>query len=147
MSIWFKDYKIEDFKDSSINIDEHLGIEFLEIGKDFFRAKMPVDQRTKQPLGLLHGGASCVLAESTASFAAFLTIDPRKKTVVGLNLNANHVKTATSGYVFACAKPLHIGKSTSIWDVKITNDEDELVSNITFTAMHKDLLKKNNPKR
>ena len=77
----------------------------------------------------------------------FSRLIQEKKTVVGLNLNANHIKTTTSGYVFACAKPLHIGKSTSIWDVKITNDEDELVSNITFTAMHKDLRKKNNRKK
>lgn len=143
VSIWFKDYKISDFKDSSVNIDEHLGIEFLEIGKDYFKSRMPVDSRTKQPLGLLHGGASCVLAESTASFAAFLTIDPTKKTVVGLSLTANHIRTATSGHVFACAKAIHIGKSTSVWDVEITNDTDELISKITFTAMHKELKKKN----
>ena len=100
---------------------------------------MPVDERTKQPMGLLHGGASCVLAESTASIAAFLVIDPKKKSVVGLNLLANHLKSARNGFVYSTAKPKHIGKSTSVWDVQITNEEDQPISQISFTAMHKDI--------
>ncbi len=82
MSVWFKDYKIENFR-SSINIDKHLEIEFVELGDNYLKAKMPVNEKTRQPLGLLHGGASCVIAESTASCAAYLTVDPSKKTVVG----------------------------------------------------------------
>ena len=109
MSIWFKNYKIEDFKDSSINIDAHLGIEFLEIGRDFFKAKMPVDKRTKQPLGLLHGGASCVLAESTASFAAFLTIDPRKKNSSRTQFKC---KSYQNHYLRIC---ICLRKATSYW--------------------------------
>ena len=139
MSIWFKDYSDIDFGDAAKNIDKSLGIEFLELGEDFFKAKMPVDERTKQPLGLLHGGASCVLAESVASFAAFLCIDPSKKTVVGLNLNANHLKSAKDGFVYAIAKPNHIGESTSVWDVEITDEQGDLVCIVKFTAMHKDI--------
>ena len=103
MSIWFKNYKIE-IKDSSINNEIFIGIEFLEIG-EIFKARMPVDKRTKQPLGLLHGGASCVLAESTAALLLSSRLIQEKNSV-GLNLNANHIKTTTSGYVYACAKPL-----------------------------------------
>ena len=116
-------------------------IEFLEIGEDYLLAKMPVNENTKQPMGLLHGGASCVLAESVASFAAFLCIDPKLKTVVGLNLYASHLKSAKSGYVFGKAKPKHIGKSTSVWEIEITNEKDELITLVEFTAMHKDIKK------
>ena len=138
MSIWFKDYKIDDFS-LSINIDKLLEIEFVEIGDNYLKAKMPVNEKTRQPLGLLHGGASCVLAESTASCAAYLTVDPSKKSVVGLNLTANHIKSVTEGIVYAIASPNHIGKSTSVWDVKIEDEEGNLVSKIVFTAMHKDI--------
>ena len=139
MSIWFKNYTLEDIKIPPTGIDEKLGIEIIEIGSDYIICKMPVDERTKQPMGLLHGGASCVLAESTASIAAFLVIDPKKKSVVGLNLLANHLKSARNGFVYATAKPKHIGKSTSVWDVQITNEEDQTISQISFTAMHKDI--------
>ncbi len=138
MSIWFKHYKIEDFRIST-NIDKHLGIEFIELGADYLKAKMPVNDKTRQPLGLLHGGASCVIAESTASCAAFLTIDPSKKTVVGQSLTANHIKSITEGYVYATASPIHIGKTTSIWNVKIENKNNEIISQVVFTAMHKDI--------
>ena len=141
MSIWFKDYSGIDLSTASIGIDSILGIEFIELGDDFFKAKMPVNENTKQPLGLLHGGASCVLAESIASFAAFLCIDPEHKTVVGLSLNANHLKSVKDGYVYGVATPIHIGNSTSIWDVKITDENKNLVCNVKFTAMHKDIKK------
>ena len=122
MSVWFKDYKIENFR-SSINIDKHLEIEFVELGDNYLKAKMPVNEKTRQPLGLLHGGASCVIAESTASCAAYLTVDPSKKTVVGLSLTANHIKSITEGFVYAIASPSHIGKSTSVWNVKIEDEK------------------------
>lgn len=141
MSIWFKDYSEINLKDASIGIDERLGIEYLELGDNFLRAKMPVNEHTKQPLGLLHGGASCVLAESVASFAAFLCINPEKKNVVGLNLNANHLKSIKDGFVYATAKPIHVGNSTSVWDVEITNENKDLISIVKFTAMHKDINK------
>ena len=140
MSVWFKDYKIENFR-SSINIDKHLEIEFVELGDNYLKAKMPVNEKTRQPLGLLHGGASCVIAESTASCAAYLTVDPSKKTVVGLSLTANHIKSITEGFVYAIASPSHIGKSTSVWNVKIEDEKENLISKIVFTAMHKDINK------
>ena len=139
MAIWFTDYSNLDLNQGYVGLDKHLQIEFLEIGEDYLLAKMPVNENTKQPMGLLHGGASCVLAESTASIAAFLVIDPKKKSVVGLNLLANHLKSARNGFVYATAKPKHIGKSTSVWDVQITNEEDQPISQISFTAMHKDI--------
>ena len=142
MSIWFSNYKIEDLNNFSVNMDKYLGIEFIEIGPDFLKAKMPVDHRTKQPMGLLHGGASCVLAESTASFAAFLVVNPEEKVVVGINLTANHVKSTTDGSIHAKASPKHIGRSTSIWHVEITDDNNDLICDIQFTAMHKDKTQK-----
>lgn len=141
MSIWFKDYAGIDFTDASVGIDKSLGIEFIELGDNFLKAKMPVNDKTKQPLGLLHGGASCVLAESVASFAAFLCINPENKTVVGLNLTASHLKSAKDGFVYGTASPLHIGNSTSVWNVEITDEEDDLISTVKFTAMHKDIKK------
>ena len=141
MSTWFKDYSEISLKDASTGIDKTLGIEYLELGVNFLTAKMPVNDHTKQPLGLLHGGASCVLAESVASFAAFLCINPEKKNVVGLNLNANHLKSVKDGFVFAKATPIHIGKSTSVWNVEITNENEDLISIVKFTAMHKDIIK------
>ena len=141
MAIWFTDYSNLDLNQGYVGLDKHLQIEFLEIGEDYLLAKMPVNENTKQPMGLLHGGASCVLAESVASFAAFLCIDPKLKTVVGLNLYASHLKSAKSGYVFGKAKPKHIGKSTSVWEIEITNEKDELITLVEFTAMHKDIKK------
>ena len=105
----------------------HLGIEYLEIGERTIRARMPVDHRTVQPAGLLHGGASVTLAETLGSVGAFLCIDPREKRVVGLEVNANHVRSVSSGYVYAVAEPLHLGNRTQLWQIQITNDEGKLV--------------------
>ena len=97
MSIWHNDQQFDDLKNFSVNLDKHLGIEYLEIGDDYIKSRMPVDERTKQPMGLLHGGASCALAESTASVAAFLSVDMSEKVAVGLSLHANHLKSVTEG--------------------------------------------------
>ena len=141
MAIWFADYTKFDLNQGYVGLDKHLEIEFLELGENYLRAKMPVNENTKQPMGLLHGGASCVLAESVASYAAFLCIDPKIKTVVGLNLYASHLKSAKAGYVFATARPKHLGKSTSVWEIEIVNEEEELITLVEFTAMHKDIKK------
>ena len=109
MSIWFKEISIGDLEGSSVNMDKHLEIEFYDIGTNYLCAKMPVNEKTKQPFGLLHGGASCVLAESVASFATALTLDLTKQIPVGLSLNANHLKSATSGFVYAKATSKHLG--------------------------------------
>ena len=118
-SIWFHPVTIEDFKDSSINMDKHLDIEIVEIGDDFIVGRMPVIEKTKQPYGILHGGASCVLAESIGSTAAALSMDNTKKYPVGIEINANHISSPTDGYVYAKATPVHIGGSTSVWNLSL----------------------------
>lgn len=116
---------------------EHLGIEYTEIGENHISAKMPVDRRTHQPLGLLHGGASVALAETLGSIAASFCVDLKTQYCVGLEINANHVKSATSGYVFGTTTPIHIGKRTHIWEIRITNEKKELVciSRITIAVI------------
>lgn len=113
---------------SQHTISQHLGIEFTEIGADFVTARMPVDSRTHQPFGILHGGASVVLAETLGSIASFLCIkDPEKQHAVGLEINANHLRPVKEGYVYGTVRPIHVGRSTHIWDIKITNEENKLV--------------------
>jgi len=109
-------------------IAEHIGIVFTEIGADYLVAKMPVDHRTMQPMKLLHGGASVVLAETLGSVASYLTVeDPTKQKVVGLEINANHVKAVHNGEVYGKVTPIHIGRSTHIWDIRLTTPEGKLV--------------------
>jgi 1,4-dihydroxy-2-naphthoyl-CoA hydrolase len=93
---------------------EHLGIEFLEVGDDYIKARMPVDHRTIQPFGLLHGGASVALAETLGSVAANLCVDREKKMCVGLEINANHIRPVTNGFVYGVTRPIHIGASTQL---------------------------------
>lgn len=118
---------------------QHLGIQITEVGHDFIKAKMPVDNRTKQPLGLLHGGASVVLAETLGSIGATCTVNMKEQYCVGLEINANHVKSARQGYVYGITRPVHLGKRTQIWEIKITNDQQELVciSRITMAVIDK----------
>jgi 1,4-dihydroxy-2-naphthoyl-CoA hydrolase len=117
----------------------HLGIEFTTIGEDFIEAKMPVDYRTHQSMGLLHGGASVALAETMGSVGAVCTLDIAKHYCVGLEINANHIKSARSGFVFGTARPIHLGKKTQVWEIKITNEQEELVciSRITMAILDK----------
>ena len=136
-TIWFKPLSIKDLKDSAVNMDKNLGIEFTEIGDDYIIAKMPVIEKTKQPYGILHGGASCVLAESLGSTAAALSMDSEKKYPVGIEINANHLSSPTEGFVYAKAMPVHIGGSTSVWNIDITDDAGKRVCYSRFTAMHK----------
>jgi 1,4-dihydroxy-2-naphthoyl-CoA hydrolase len=118
---------------------EHLGIEFTAIGDDFMEAKMPVDKRTHQPFGLLHGGASVALAETLGSMAAACCIDLEKQFCVGLDINANHVKGIKEGYVIGVTKPIHIGRKTQVWEIRISNEKKELVciSRITMAVLDK----------
>ncbi len=118
---------------------QHLGIEFTEIEEAYLEATMPVDYRTKQPMGLLHGGASVTLAETLGSVAASLTIDLSKQACVGLEINANHVRAVKEGKVRGVAKPVHIGKSTQIWEIKIYDGADKLccISRITMAILEK----------
>lgn len=115
----------------------HIGIEFTHIGDDFIEARMPVDHRTHQPLGLLHGGASVALAETLGSVAATCCIDMNKQYCVGLEINANHIKSVRDGFVIGTTKPIHIGKKTHVWEIRITNEQRELVcvSRITMAII------------
>ena len=116
---------------------EHLGIRFTEIGDDYLLATMPVDHRTKQPLGLLHGGASVALAETMGSRGATLCLDLSKQYPVGLEINTNHIKSAKEGVVTGKASPIHIGKGTQVWSIEIKNDKNQLVavSRITLAIL------------
>jgi 1,4-dihydroxy-2-naphthoyl-CoA hydrolase len=118
---------------------DHLGIEFLEIGDDYVKARMPVDHRTHQPHGLLHGGASVALAETLGSVAATFCVDLNKQYCVGLDINANHIKSVREGFVTGTTKPVHIGKKTQVWEVRIVNENEELVciSRITLAVLDK----------
>ncbi len=105
----------------------HLGIEYTEIGPDFIKGKMPVDHRTHQPMGLLHGGASVVLIESLGSSGSALCVDLTQQSIVGVEVNANHIKSARTGFVYGTARLIHEGKSTHLWEAKITNEQGDLV--------------------
>ncbi|MDL5050973.1 hotdog fold thioesterase [Oscillatoria amoena NRMC-F 0135] len=118
---------------------EHLGIEFTALGPDYLSARMPVDARTHQPYGLLHGGASVSLAETLGSVAAHCCINNEKQYCVGIEINANHIKSVRSGFVTGTAKPIHIGKRTQVWEIRIENEQAELVcvSRITMAIIDK----------
>lgn len=119
---------------SADTLVSHLGIEFTEIGPDYMRARMPVDSRTVQPFRMLHGGASLALAETVGSIASFSLIDPATQIGVGLEINANHLRPVRSGYVTATARPLHIGRRTHVWDIRIADDDERLVCVCRFTV-------------
>jgi 1,4-dihydroxy-2-naphthoyl-CoA hydrolase len=105
---------------------ETLGIEFVEVGEDSLTARMPVDRRTIQPAGLLHGGASVALAETLGSVAASLVVDPTTTACVGLEINANHIRSVRAGFVTGVARPIHLGSSTQVWDIRISDEHDRL---------------------
>lgn len=133
-------YTLEDLHElGKGNMAEHLGILFTEITQDALSAKMPVDHRTKQPYGLLHGGASVVLAETLGSVAAQCCIDAEKQFCVGLEINANHIRSVRNGYVYGTARPLHVGRKTQVWEIRITNEAQQLVcvSRITMAVLDK----------
>ena len=138
MPIWFGKPTIEDTRSRHVGLlASHLGIEFTEWGDDFLRGTMPVDERTKQPFGLLHGGASVVLAETVGSMASYLCIDASKFYCVGLEINANHLRGLRSGRVTAVARPIHIGRTTHVWDIRLTSDEGKAscVSRLTMAVV------------
>jgi 1,4-dihydroxy-2-naphthoyl-CoA hydrolase len=114
---------------------ETLSIEFIDVGEDFLTAKMPVDSRVHQPMGLLHGGASVALAESVGSSATMLFLDPEKFEVRGIEISANHLKSKRAGTVFATAKILHKGRSLHLWEIRIVDEKDQLISLCKLTNM------------
>lgn len=129
MPIWFdKELSVEKLKPLGAGtMSEHLGIEWVEVGENFLKAKMPVDHRTVQPYGQLHGGASCTLAETIGSVASAMIVDHSKFLCVGLEVNANHIKGAREGFITGTAIPLHLGSSTHVWDIKIVDGQDKLI--------------------
>ncbi len=138
MAIWFRSYTLDEL--SALNEDtltSHIGIQLTEIGEDFLKGTMPVDRRTKQPMGIVHGGASVALAETLGSIAANMVINPEEKVCVGLDINANHVRSASSGTITGVAKPLHLGASTHVWSIEMFNDQAQLtcVSRITMAVL------------
>lgn len=140
MSIWKKSLTIEQLNSTRQNtLVETLGIMIIEIGDDFLTASMPVDHRTHQPMGIMHGGASVSLAETVGSIASFMAVDDEHY-CVGLDINANHIRAVRSGLVTAIARPLHRGKSTHVWEIKITDESARLVSaaRLTMAVLKRD---------
>lgn len=121
-------------KDYNRSMTKALGIEFTEIGEDYVCAKMPVNELTKQPFGILHGGASVVLAESLGSIGSNMMVDISKQNCVGQSINANHIRPVSSGFVYGKAICVHAGKKTHIWEIKITNEEHKLVCTSRLTV-------------
>ena len=137
MRIWKTPISVETLTAIHVNTAvAHLGIEFLEVGDDFIRARVPVDTRTIQPYGLLHGGVSVVLAETLGSCGAAYA-SPEGYRAVGLDINANHIKGATSGWVTGITRPVHMGRTTQVWQIDLHNDAGELtcVSRITMAVL------------
>jgi 1,4-dihydroxy-2-naphthoyl-CoA hydrolase len=138
MSLWKQPTDLARLNGWSANtMMEALGIRITAVGDDWLAGSMPVDHRTHQPYGLLHGGASVALAETLGSTAAMLTLDPEKELAVGLDINANHVRGVRSGTVTGTAKALHIGRTTQVWEIRIENEEGALVciSRITMAVI------------
>lgn len=124
MSIWFKkEITIEDLQNRDTNtLSAHLGIVLSELGDSFLCATMPVNERTKQPYGILHGGASAALAETVGSVASTLVVNNKTHRCVGLELNANHIRSVKEGFVIAICKPIHLGRQTHVWDIQIKEE-------------------------
>ena len=136
--IWFRNYSLDELNGRHQNhLGALVGIEFTAIGDDFLEARMPVDARTHQPAGILHGGASIVLAETLGSVASNMIVDDSKFMGVGLEVNANHLRPVASGYVTGICKPLHIGSKTHVWEIKMTTDRGKMncVSRLTVAII------------
>ena len=143
MPIWYnKDLSLSDLGFLGLQtMGVLLGMEWTAVGDDYLCMRMPIDDRTRQPYGLLHGGASCALAETIGSVASAMIIDREKFLCVGLEINANHIRAARDGFVTATCTPLHIGGSTHVWDIKIQDDNGKLVciSRLTVAILRKGL--------
>jgi 1,4-dihydroxy-2-naphthoyl-CoA hydrolase len=138
MGIWFGEFPVDAVNQRNRGtLAEALGIEFVAAGDDFLTGRMPVDARTHQPAHVLHGGASVAFAETLASWGATFTVDRNQNHCVGLEINANHVRSVASGWVTGTARPLHLGRSTQIWDVRIVDEQDRLVcvSRVTMAVL------------
>jgi uncharacterized protein (TIGR00369 family) len=138
MAIWFGNHTVEEVQTRGAGtMVEYIGITITELGEDFIRGTMPVDHRTQQPMGLLHGGASAALAETLGSLAANLVVDNQKQYCVGLDINANHIRSARSGIVTGTARPFHLGRTTQVWSIEIVDEQNKLVcvSRLTMAVL------------
>ena len=136
--IWFRTYNLEELNDRPKNhMGAFLNIEFTTLGEDFIEARMPVNARTHQPAGILHGGASVVLAETLGSVASNMIIDGSKYMGVGLEVNANHLRPVSSGFVTGICRPLHIGSKTHVWEIKMMTDKGKMncISRLTVAII------------
>jgi len=128
VKIWHTDFSLEEANRRGQDCAPgRLGIELIEVGDDYLKARMPVDERTRQPAGVLHGGVSMVLAETLASWGAAYAVDPEQFHCVGQEINANHVRAVADGWVYGIARPLHLGRSSQVWDVRIETEAGKLV--------------------
>jgi len=138
MSIWYRPYTLEELqRTSGDSMAVHLDIRFTEIGPDYLRGTMPVDSRTLQPFGLLHGGASVTLAETLGSVASNCCVDSARFYCVGQEINANHIRSARSGRVTGTARPIHMGARSHVWDIRIEDEQGRLtcVSRLTMSVL------------
>lgn len=141
--IWITPVDIEEINKRNRNtLTEHLGITFTKAGDDYLTAVMPIQQNHLQPMGIMHGGASCALAETVGSVAANFCVDQKIKVCVGLDININHLRQVQSGTITATAKPLHLGKTTQVWEIKIVDEQNKLVAISRLTVA---VLTKNQP--
>ena len=139
MPIWFGDFPLEYANDKGKDcLIGYLGIELIEAGDDYLKARMPVDNRTRTPAGVLHGGASVALAETLGTWAAAFCVDPAKHHCVGVEINANHLRPAASGFVYGVARPVHLGRTTHVWEIRVTDEANKLVciSRITVAVLN-----------
>ncbi len=126
MTIWYAPFTLDALHPKHC-LQDHLGIEFIEIGPDFLRARMAVDERTHQPFGILHGGASVALAETVGSMAAAHVVDRKQFRVVGQEINANHIRAIAQGFVIGTARPVHLGRRSHVWEIRITDEQERLI--------------------
>jgi 1,4-dihydroxy-2-naphthoyl-CoA hydrolase len=145
MAIWFRKYTLEELTElNQDTLASHIGIRLTEIGERTLKGTLPVDQRTKQPMGIVHGGASVALAETLGSIAANMVVDREQQVCVGLEINANHVRSASSGTITGVAQPVHLGSSTQVWSIEMFNEQEQLtcISRITMAVLDRRKFKK-----
>lgn len=138
--IWFRAYTLAELRPvNEVKMLAHVGMELVEIGPDYLVGRLPVDARTQQPFGLFHGGATVVLAESLGSIGANLVVNPATHYAVGLEVNANHLRSARSGWVTGVAHPVHLGRTTQVWEIKLHDEEDKpiAISRLTMAVLER----------
>ena len=140
MSIWFQQFSTDEIKAvQRSTMDEHLGVEIVSIGPDHLSARMPVNERTVQPHGILHGGASAALAETLGSIGGSMVVDPERYRVIGQEINANHIRSVREGHVHGTARPIHLGRRSQVWAIEIVDDQKRLVcvSRLTLAVIER----------